>query len=326
MVEYKEKSIIILIIVFILGMLLLPFWGLEHLNISGIFSRVPNINNEIFWKIRVPRVLLAMLAGASLSVCGLVFQAIFRNPLATPFTLGTATAASLGASIYIALGFSFTLLGVSGLTLFAFLGALIAIGIIVILAYWQTNFNSELLLLSGVALSIFFSSIIIFLQYISQQAYSMRILHWLMGSLQIVNFKNILEILPLFLISLGVVYWFRFDLNLLTTGYDLAASRGMPVIKVRALLLLSAGIMLGTVVAVTGPISFVGLIVPNICRLWLGPDHRKLVIAAPLLGGIFLAICDVLSRIILSPAELPVGIVTAMLGGPFFLWLLCHKR
>jgi iron complex transport system permease protein len=304
----------------------LPFVGLEPLPWREVWQFSGSRPGMIFWQLRVPRVLAGVFSGAALAVAGLTFQALFRNPLATPFTLGTASGASLGASLYLWTGWSFSLLGVSGLTLFAFLGALLALGLVYGFSRLRGGFPAETMLLAGVASGFLFSSLILLLQYLANQAHSLRILRWLMGGLDVVGFGQVLEPLPFILAGAAVIGLKRYDLNLLSVGEDLAAGRGVDVNRTKLLLILAVGLMVGAVVSVAGPVGFVGIMVPHVCRLLLGPDHRALIPASLLLGGVFLPACDAVARIIVAPAELPVGIITALLGGPFFLWLLLSRK
>lgn len=308
-----------------LAALLLPLVGIEPLIWGDIWHAPHSRSALIFWQLRLPRVAAGVLSGAALAAAGLAFQAVFRNPLATPFTLGTASGASLGACFYLWTGWSFSVAGVSGITLFAFLGALLSLGLVFGFSRLRGGFRTETMLLAGVAGGFLFSSLILLLQYLSNQAHSLRILRWLMGGIEIVGFGPIREPLPFIAAGIAVIAWRRYDLNLLSLGEDLAAGRGVNVLRSKLLLCLAVGLMVGAVVSVVGPVGFIGIVVPHICRLLLGPDHRALVPAALLLGGAFLPLCDALARIIIAPAEMPVGIVTALLGGPFFLWLLVKK-
>jgi iron complex transport system permease protein len=178
------------------------------------------------------------------------------------------------------------------------------------------------MLLAGVAVSFFFSSLILFLQYLSDFTQSFRILRWLMGGLEILGFDTVLNLLPLVLGGSAVLTLLRRELNLLTTGEDLALSRGVDVRRVKLVLFLVTSLMVGGVVAVCGPIGFVGMMAPHICRLLVGWDHAHLFPTTLLFGGTFLTFCDTLARTLIAPAEIPVGIITALLGGPFFIWLL----
>jgi iron complex transport system permease protein len=305
---------------------ILPLLGLETLSWHEVWAHPAGSAGQIYWQLRLPRLAVAFLAGAGLALGGLAFQALFRNPLATPFTLGTASGASLGATFFIWTGWSFQVLGISGTTLFAFGGALLALGGIYLLSRARRGFPTETMLLAGVALSFLFSSLILLLQYLANQVHSLRILRWLMGGLDVVGFQSFWEALPLVGLGVVVLVWRRWDLNLLAVGEDLAAGRGMNVERTKIWIMAAVGLMVSAIVAITGPIGFVGIMIPHVCRLLLGPDHRTLTGATLLLGGIFLPLCDSLARMLLAPAEMPVGIITALLGGPFFIWLLVKQR
>jgi iron complex transport system permease protein len=298
---------------------------------------------KILWKIRIPRVALALLAGAALAVSGMTFQAMFRNPLATPFTLGVSSGASLGAAVYIYLeqvplpawlgallwkveqGLS--TLGISAVSVFAFAGALTAIFLVYGLARARRGFSTTTMLLAGVALAFFFSSLILLMQYLSDFTRTFRMLRWVMGGLDsVVDFQEVRGVFLFVAIGCVIVLYLTHELNLITTGEELAASRGVEINRVKTILFFTASLMVGAVVAVCGPIGFVGLMAPHICRLLIGPDHRYLTPATLLFGGAFLVLCDTLARTVMAPTELPVGIITALLGGPFFLWLLLGRR
>ncbi len=283
--------------------------------------------SRIFWDVRLPRVLLAFLAGAGLSIAGMTFQAMFRNPLATPFTLGIASGASLGAAIAIRAGLAVSLLGIPTVSVFALLGALLTTSLI----YWVTQMRSmsttTTMLLAGVALSFFFSSLILLLQYISDFSKTVLMLRWVMGGLDAgLGFGDVLAVLPFVATGCWLVLLHVNELNLLATGDELAAGRGVDVARTQRNLFLSASLCVGGVVAFCGPIGFVGLMAPHICRLALGPNHRQLAPASILFGGVFLVVCDTAARTMLAPTDLPVGVLTAIIGGPFFLWLLLTKQ
>jgi len=281
----------------------------------------------IFWKLRVPRVCVALLAGASLAVSGMAFQAMFRNPLATPFTLGVASGASLGTAIYIRTGMTLSLWWISGTSCAAFLGAMLSIALVYGLSRVRRGFSTATMLLAGVALSFFFSSLILFIQYTADPTQTFRMLRWVMGGLQgDAGFADVLGILPFAVAGTLIVAAMTHELNLITTGEELAASRGVEVARIKKILFFAASLMVGAVVAVCGPIGFVGLMAPHICRLMIGPDHRYLMPATLLFGSAFLVVCDTVARTVMPPTQLPVGIITALLGGPFFLWLLLARR
>ena len=286
----------------------------------------PDIASHILIQIRIPRVLLAFIVGAGLALCGLVFQSMFHNPLATPFTLGVASGASLGAALAVFFGLSFTFLGLDSTSLLAFTGALATISFVYGISRFGRSFSPGILLLTGVAVSFFFSSLILLTQYLSDMTDSFQILRWLMGNLSIVGYHEIWQLLPVISIVISLVFFFRRDLNLLTAGDEIALSRGVSVKRLRYVLFFSTSICIGAIVALCGPIGFVGMMVPHICRLLIGQDHRWLIPASCLFGGGFLILCDCVARLAIAPAEIPVGVITTLLGGPFFLWLLIRSR
>ena len=281
-----------------------------------------DLHATIFWQIRIPRVMLAMLAGMGLSLGGVVFQAIFRNPLATPFTLGVAGGASLGITLSLFFGISFTILGISGLSLAALLGALLSITLVYGISRATGNTSPHSMLLGGVAISFFFSSLILLFQYLGDISNTFRIIHWLMGDLSRASYDTVLQALPFILSGILITTIFHRELNLLTLHDDLASSYGLNVERMRAILFLAVSLMIAGIITVCGPIGFVGIMAPHICRLIIGTNHRHLIPASILFGGTFLVICDTIARTLATSAEVPVGIITALLGGPFFLWLL----
>ena len=296
-----------------------PYLGLsEHL--------APEVERQILFDIRLPRLLLAFIVGAGLSICGLVFQAMFHNPLATPFTLGVASGASLGAALSVFFGVSFSVFGFSSTSLFAFLGALITIHFVYSISTLNKGFSLHTLLLTGVAISFFFSSLILLIQYLNDMPDAYRLIRWLMGNLAIVGYDTIWPLLPFVLLTVAVVFYLSNELNLLTTGDEMALSRGVNVTRIRLILFFVTSLCIGAIVALCGPIGFVGMMVPHICRLLIGQNHRWLVPASCLFGGSFLIVCDTIARLIIAPAEIPVGVITTLLGGPFFLWLLIRAR
>lgn len=303
-----------------------PFFGMEDVPVRTLWSPVDDAKLDILWKIRLPRVAMAFLAGAALAVAGMAFQAMFRNPLATPFTLGVSSGASLGAAIGIHTGLAFRLLGIPAVTWLAFAGALAAIGLVYGLTRTQRGLSTATMLLAGVAVSFFFSSMILLLQYLSDFTRTFRMLRWVMGGLeQIVGFDEVLHVFPFVVAGSLVLLYLTHELNLITTGEELAIARGVEVPRTKLVVFVVSSLMVGAVVAMCGPIGFVGLMVPHICRLLVGADHRWLAPASLLFGGAFLTLCDTVARTVIAPAELPVGVITALLGGPFFLGLLLSQ-
>lgn len=305
----------------------LPFIGMEVIPAREAFNAELNpLNYHIFWGLRLPRLLMAYAVGGALAIAGMVFQAMFRNPLATPFNLGVASGASLGAALCIQLGLSFTVLGFNGISLFAFMGALVTTALVYGLTRLKRGFSVATMLLAGVCLNLFFSSLIMFVQYVSDFTSSFRIVRWLMGSLDLSGFDAFFNLLPFAILGLLVILYLANDINVLATGEELALSRGVNVNRTKNILFFVTSILVGAVVAVCGPIGFVGMMAPHICRLIIGNDHRYLCPAAFLFGGFFLALCDTVARMVIAPAELPVGVITAILGCPFFLWLLLTNK
>lgn len=311
----------------LLTLFLAPFSGMEKISPEMLFhAKISEITLRIFWKIRIPRVLIAFISGSALALSGMVFQAMFRNALATPFTLGVSSGAAVGAAIYVKMGLLVSVLGFAGQSISAFLGAMLSILLVYGLTQIKQGFSSSTLLLAGVAVNFFFSSLILFLQYLSDFTHSFQIVRWLMGGFEIVGFKPLISILPLTLIGLIFISFNLNELNLLMLGEDLALSRGVAVKKAKSGLFIATSLMVGSVVSVCGPIGFVGMMVPHICRLIIGSDHRNLAPATFLLGGTFLVFCDTIARNLIAPTEIPVGVITSMLGGPFFIWLLVRRE
>jgi len=319
-----RTALLILLAVWIATMILTPLVGSQSISLEQILRGDPTAAS-IFWQLRLPRILLALLGGAALATSGLGFQTLFRNPLAEPYTLGVSSGAALGAVIALRFeGGQF--LGLSLVGLASFAGALGATALIVGLAMRRQGIQTSTLLLAGVAVSLSCSAIILFLQYLADSTQTFRMVRWMMGGLSVVGYNEVLWLLPFVLGGSVALFILRWELNLLLTGEELAASRGVDLARLRRYVLLATSLMIGALVAVAGPIGFVGLIVPHMLRRFVGHDHLYLVPACILGGGAFLTLCDAVGRTILSPAELPVGILTALLGGPFFLWLLVWRR
>ncbi|MCA9407267.1 MAG: iron ABC transporter permease [Candidatus Omnitrophica bacterium] len=310
----------------ILIMLGAPLIGVSQLSWSEVFQRVSeNRDAMIFWQIRIPRVLVAFLAGATFALSGMVFQALFRNPLVSPFTLGVSAGASFGAALSIWLGITFTFFGITSISVFSFFGAVFSIVCVWFLAKIKKGSSISTMLLAGVAVSFFFASFIMFIQYLSDINQAAQITRWIMGGLFVFGYEQVLNILPFTMIGFGVIWFFTNELNLFTTGEEMAQSRGVHVDGMVRILFFLISLMIGGVVAVCGPIAFVGIVAPHICRLLFGSNHLYLTPATFLFGGSFLVVCDAVSRTVLAPAEIPLGVITALIGGPFFLWILITR-
>jgi len=272
----------------------------------------------IILKIRLPRILLAGLVGFSLSLGGVVFQAILRNPLADPFILGISSGSAFGAVLGILAGFSFSL----GVPTVAFCGALMTIYLIMTLGTRKMGMESSTILLTGVIINAFFTAIIMFFISTTADNRLHTMLFWLYGDLSQSRYGPLVFLTPVLLLGSLLIYGFARHLNLITAGEETALQLGVEVEKTKKVCLLVVSLMMGLVVSFSGLIGFVGLIVPHLARMAFGSDHRLLIPVAALGGASFLIVADTLARILISPSELPVGVVTAFLGAPFFIYLL----
>jgi iron complex transport system permease protein len=314
-----------------LGTLVLaPLIGSTPIDLGRVFDRrIPfaeNVDAQIFFVARLPRVLAAALVGAALAGSGVVFQALLRNPLATPFTLGVSAGAALGAMATITFGLPLGVAGIPPTAVASFAGALGAVAIVYGLASARhRGFSTGVLLLAGVTLNSFFSALILFVQYLADFSQTFRTVRWLMGDLDVASYRPLLAALPLALAGFAIFARLPRTLNLLSLGHDSAASRGIDVGRAERLAFFSASLATGAAVSLAGPIGFVGIIIPHLVRLLVGSDHRVVLPASGLFGAAFLILCDVVARTAMAPLELPVGVITALIGGPFFLWLLIRK-
>jgi iron complex transport system permease protein len=308
-----------------------PLFGSTSISLRRAFDfSIPfadNTDAQIFFIARLPRTLAGAAVGALLASAGVVFQGLLRNPLATPFTLGISAGAALGAMLAITFNWSFALFGLPAVPLASFAGSFAAVGIVYGLARARhRGISTTVLLLAGVTLNSFFSALILFVQYFSGFSDTYRTVRWLMGDLDISSYEPLVAAAPLGILAFAVFAWLARPLNLLSLGSDSAESRGLNVAASQRAAFFSASLATGAAVAVGGPIGFIGIIIPHLVRLIVGPDHRLVLPASIFFGAAFLVACDVIAHIVLAPVELPVGIVTAVLGGPFFLWLLVRRR
>jgi iron complex transport system permease protein len=310
--------------------LLAPLLGSTRISLTQVFDRsIPfadNTDAQIFFVARLPRVLSGALVGAAFATAGVVFQALLRNPLATPFTLGVSAGASLGAMLVIIFGINVSAGMFSTVPLASFAGAAVATGIVYWLATpYRRAMSTAVLLLAGVTLNSFFSALIMFVQYVADFAQAYRAARWLMGDLDVGSFDPILAAAPIVGVAFVMFAVLPAALNVLSLGPDAAATRGVDVVRTQRLAFFSASLATSAAVSLAGPIGFVGIVVPHLVRLMVGADHRIVLPASALFGASFLVICDLAARTLLAPVEIPVGVITAIIGGPFFLWLLVRK-
>ena len=307
-----------------------PLIGPTPVDLARAFDRSTpmseNVDAQILFVARLPRTLAGALVGAALATAGVVFQGLLRNPLATPFTLGVSAGAALGAMLAITTGWTFGWLGIPAVPAASFAGSTGAVAIVYALARARhSGLSTNVLLLAGVTLNAFFSALIVFVQFLADFTDLYRMLRWLVGDLDIASYQPLLSALPLLLVSFVVFAWIARPLNLLSMGPDSAQTHGIDVRRAQRAAFFSASLATGAAVSVGGPIGFVGIIIPHLVRLLVGADHRVVLPASALFGAAFLVSCDVVGRTVMSPIEVPVGVITALLGGPFFLWLLVRR-
>jgi iron complex transport system permease protein len=284
---------------------------------TGIGS-VDQTTSMILANIRLPRILLAGLVGFTLSLGGVVFQALLRNPLAEPFILGISSGAAIGAIGGIVLGLGFSV----GVPLLSFMSALLTILLVIGISSRHGGLESSTLLLTGVIVNAFFTAVIMFFIATASDSRLHSMLFWLYGDLSQSKYIQFSVCLPLVIIVSGIIYYFSRHLNLIVGGEEPALQMGVDVELVKWVAFIGISLVTGVVVAFSGIIGFVGLIVPHLMRMMLGPDHRLLIPASALGGAVFLVAADTAARMIISPSELPVGVITAFLGAPFFIYLL----
>jgi len=272
----------------------------------------------IIWKIRLPRVFMAIIAGATLSLGGLVFQALLRNPLAEPYILGVSGGSAIGAIIGILLGFA----RFPGITLTAFAGSTGTLLLVLAIAGGRSLVDRDSLLLSGVMINAFCSAVIMFLVSITQDDRLHSIMFWLMGDLSLAGLKEAGVLAGMVLPCLMLTFLFSNRMNLLLLGRETAQTMGVNIRLIVIVLLVSTSFMVSVTVSYCGLFGFVGLVIPHMLRLAIGPDHRLLVPASILGGGAFMVVCDILARTLPDQGEMPVGVITALIGAPLFIYLL----
>lgn len=283
-------------------------------------------DREIIMIARLPRVLFGALVGGALAMAGVLFQAILRNSLADPFTLGVSAGSSLGAFIAIWLGLEAVVWGIQVVSVAAFIGAFLTILLVFFIARTGSGIPTFTLILSGVTLNFICGALMMFIHYAANFNQGYLMTRWTMGALDTADLRIVLWAAPFVIGCLFGLMWLAGQLNPLAAGEEWAASRGVNVRRVKWLAYFIGSILTGAVSAFSGPIGFVGLIVPHTVRLIAGPDHRILIPASFFLGSAFLVLCDTAARTLFAPTEIPAGVITALLGGPFFIVLLKNRR
>jgi len=288
------------------------------------------VNQAIIIDIRLPRILSAVIIGAGLATSGAIFQGVFKNPMADPYVLGVSAGASLGAGVAILYGAGLSFLGFPIVPTTAFICALITVFAVYNVSRMGSRVPEMTLLLSGIAVGIFELAIVTYLQTIAGDKLG-PLTFWLIGSLSSTRttWTGLLSIAPFILVGIFVTYFYSRDLNILTLGEDQAQHLGINLERLKLILLLLGAVLTGAAVAISGLIGFIGLMIPNLTRLIVGPDHRILIPASVFLGATFLVLCDGVTRFLTSPSspqEVPVGVITAVIGVVFFLFLLRRKK
>lgn len=321
------RNFLLLNILFLLAFILLGIISLKigpvKISFSEIINLLKGINkNEniriIIFEIRLPRLILAFVTGASLSVAGLVFQVILRNPLAEPYILGVSSGGALGAVIALSIGISLV-------PIFSFLGALITIFLVYKIAQVNGRTSSLSLVLAGIVINAFFSALVMLLTTLLKGSSFKGIIFWLMGSIDCISYDGLLLVIFLVFIGIVFIYTKSYQMNILTLGEEKAGHLGINVERLKKYLFILSSIITGAVVSLSGLIGFVGLIVPHLLRTVVGTDNRKLIIFSVWGGGIFLVSADIISRILLSDRVLPIGVITALFGAPFFIFVFKSK-
>ncbi|MFH1260226.1 MAG: iron chelate uptake ABC transporter family permease subunit [Elusimicrobiota bacterium] len=307
-----------------IGPVQIKIWTVVQILCSKIIKITPvwpDNFQEIILNVRLPRIFLGLLVGCALSISGCSMQALFRNPMASPYVCGVSSGGAFGASLVIILKAS-----QSWIMPVAFFFSLLTIFIVYYVAKTGRKVSSETLLLSGIALSLFFSAATSFLQYAAEEGELRQIVFWLMGGLWASSWSKVKIVIPvIFSGTIGLLFFYK-ELNILLLGEEQAQDIGVNVEKTRKIILVLTAFVTAGAVAACGVIGFVGLIIPHIMRILIGPDHRFLLPASCLGGSIFLVWVDTFARTLISPTELPVGIITAMIGVPFFLFLLRKRK
>ena len=301
--------------------------GTEDISLKAVFApadpqAIVNPDYEIFVNVRLPRIMRAAIGGAALACSGVIFQALLRNPLADPYILGISSGAGLGAIIAVISGFNWTLWGRSPIAVFAFAGALGTVWLVWFIGRRAGRFHVTGLLLAGVVVNAFFSALIMFLTSIAKSHQVHSTIFWLMGNMTEEEFFVLWLGAGCVIAGIVALFYISPQLNAISFGDEDARRMGINTARIRTIAFAVAALITAIAVSLSGLIGFVGLIIPHAIRLVFGPDHRRLLPLSAITGAIFLVAADTLARIVVAPAQLPVGVVTAIVGGPFFLILL----
>ncbi len=320
---------VFLIALLIFSLVLATATGAVKISVREIFEiltkNVDTVNASILIDIRLPRVLLAAVAGAGLAAVGGVMQAIFKNPLVDSYTLGMSSGAAIGAVISIITGLNVSIMGIETTGVFAFLGAVLTLFFVYGLAYTRNRISINSLLLAGVAVSYFLASVISFLMMLNHEKID-HIVFWTMGSFSMATWNEFYISALIILPSLAVLLFYTRELNILVMGEDAAGHLGINTAALKNILLIISALIVGGVVSTGGTIAFLGLVAPHIIRLIIGSDNKRVIPYSALLGSALLVLSDTAGRVLIQPAEIPVGVMTSIMGGPFFIFLLRRNK
>lgn len=302
---------------------------LKKVPVLGMFIDISDINPNfltILYRVRIPRVVMAVLVGTALSAAGVMYQGLFRNPMADPFIIGISSGASVGVAIAIVTGVYTSILGFSGLMVAAFIGALAVSVVVFTIARSKNRYISVVtLILSGIAVGSLCSAATSFLMMFGRDEMH-QILFWILGSLTTAQWNQVRLVGPVILVGTVVLFLFTKDLNILSMGEQRAEQLGVNTAQFKNIVIVFSSLIVAAAVSVSGIIGFIGLVIPHIMRIIVGPDNRVLFPVSAVVGGIVLLVADTLARTVMIPRELPVGILTALLGSPFFIYLLKTSR
>ncbi len=328
-------SIIICLIILILGIALgsiyVPFNEIINIIAHNIFntelsSSISAVNVSIVWNLRLPRTILAFLVGGALAVSGTVMQSVLKNPLASSYTLGISSGASLGAAFVIVTGFSIPILGLFTLPAIGLLcGLLTVFSAVKFAAKMDKNLENNTIILVGMVFSLFVNALLTLITALSDE-HLQQLTFWQMGSFSLKNWSNVIVLFPIILIGTITIRNYSKEMDIMTFGEEQAFTMGVDVYKLKWLLLGLSAALTGSAVSFVGVIGFIDLIAPHVVRKIFGSSHRIVIPMSFIFGGAFMVICDLIARTIISPSELPVGAITALVGAPFFAYIYFSKR
>lgn len=322
----RRLSLLALLVVLLAALVASVTLGAVSMDLQRLWEALkqnPSAGGDaaILWNLRLPRALLAALVGGSLAVAGAAFQGLFRNPLADPYVIGASSGAALGAALSVSLGLGAAVLGLDALSLCAFLGSLCAVAFVYLVAETGGNASAGSLLLAGSALSAMLTAVVSFLLIWQEQPW-FHVFSWLLGGFSGRSWNHLQTAGPYLALGSIALWLMSRPLDALAGGDELAASLGLDLRKARFVIVVAASLIVAASVAASGIVGFIGLIAPHCARWLCGAGHARLIPASALVGAILLVGADLLARLIMPPVEIPVGIITAALGGPFFLYLL----